>query len=80
LPKSVQPFSPQPNDRVKRRTADDIGLVRESDEWWDTLLIRGVDIADQVLVDWTVLPGPPVVRWERVSQLEPAPAEPAEKP
>jgi hypothetical protein len=57
--------------RLKGESPDrPIGHVRETDDWWDTLLLRGVDIADQVLVDWTVTPGAPLVRWERVSQLE----------
>lgn len=69
--------------RMKDSPDQEPGVVRESDDWWDTLLLRGVDISDQVLVDWTVTPGAPMVRWERTSRLErvltptPAPAEDA---
>jgi hypothetical protein len=64
-------FLPVPGMAVRMKGAPQTtGQVIEHDEWWDTLLLRGVDIADQVLVDWTVPPGPPVVRWERVNQLE----------
>lgn len=45
------------------------GTVVESDEWWDTLLLRGIDISDQLLIEWTVA-GLPMRRWERVNQLE----------
>lgn len=73
LPKTVQPFRPHPGETVQRD--GNVGTVVESDEWWDTLLLRGVDIADQVLVDWTA-PGTPekaarTVHWERVNHLEP---------
>jgi hypothetical protein len=69
LPKTVQPFRPQPGDQVVLRTdPETVGTVRESDEWWDTLLLRGVDIADQALVEWAWTRS-----WERVSQLDPAP-------
>lgn len=64
--------------RLKGQPDMDPGRVRESDAWWDTLLLRGVDISDQVLVDWTVTPGAPLVRWERTSQLEQVVTTPAE--
>lgn len=63
--------------RLKGKPDQEPGRVRDSDDWWDTLLLRGVDIADQVLVDWTITPGAPVVRWERTSQLEQVVSPPA---
>lgn len=65
---------PRPGMTVRLKSSpDQTGVVRESDDWWDSLLLRGVDISDQVLVDWTVPPGAPVVRWERASLLEQVP-------
>jgi len=49
------------------------GVVVESDDWWDTLLLRGVDISDQTLVEWQSEPVT-VRAWERTSQLEQPPA------
>jgi hypothetical protein len=61
--------------RLKDGTEDQTGTVVESDEWWDTLLLRGVDISDQTLVEWTIV-GLPFRRWERTGQLEIVQPEP----
>lgn len=54
---------------VRLRTSPEVGVVAPTDDWWDSLLIRGVDISEQVLVEWR-RNGLPVRTWERVSQLE----------
>jgi hypothetical protein len=59
--------------RLKNYPDEMPGTVVESDDWWDTLLIRGVDISEQTLVEWQ-RSGQPVRRWERTSQLEQVPA------
>jgi hypothetical protein len=73
-PPLVKPprFDPQPQTRVRLKdNPDDVpGTVIVSDDWLDSLLLRGVDIADQTLVEWR-RNGHPIYRWERTSQLEP---------
>jgi len=73
-PPLVKPprFDPQPKTRVRLKdNPNDVpGTVIVSDDWLDTMLLRGVDIADQTLVAWT-FNGTTTYRWERTSQLEP---------
>ena len=65
---------PSPGMAVRlKANHEQVGTVFESDEWWDTLLLRGVDISDQTLVEWQSDPIP-VRTWERISQLEQVPA------
>jgi hypothetical protein len=82
LPKTVQPYHPRTGERVLLTDTDMVGLVIDSDEWWDTLLLRGVDIADQVLVDWGPAPetSTPIIRWEPVNRLKPVPSDPSATP
>lgn len=67
-------FTPSPGMSVRCSDRPEIGLVVESDDWWDTLLIRGVDISDQVLVEWR-RDGQPIRRWERSSLLVQVPVD-----
>jgi hypothetical protein len=72
-PKAPPGLLPTPGMAVRLKDhPQHTGVVREHDDWWDLLLLRGVDIADQVLVDWGTPTGTSVsvVRWERISQLE----------
>lgn len=46
----------------------EVGIVRESDSYMDTLQIRGLSAGAQVLVEWPN-GGYPIQRWERLSQL-----------
>jgi hypothetical protein len=67
------PFSPQPGSLVKLRTSPETGVVVSSDEWFDSLRIRGVAAQEQVLVEWQI-DGRATRLWERTSHLEDAPA------
>jgi hypothetical protein len=63
----------EPGTPVKLKNGAEIGIVSVSDDWFDTLRIRGVSATAQVLVEWRIN-GRPTRIWERVSTLEQAPA------
>ena len=66
-----------PGTAVRLSGFDQIGAVAASDDWWDSLQLRGVSADQQVLVEWS---GDIVVRtWERTAHLEIVQAEPAKK-
>lgn len=48
----------------------EVGRVVESDEYLDTLQLRGVPISAQVLIEWSRSEGNPVRTWELVSALK----------
>jgi hypothetical protein len=70
---------PEPGTIVRLRSGSDPGVVVTSDEFMDTLRLRGVSPMDQVLVEW-VINGQPTRIWERVTFLENAPSMPATNP
>jgi hypothetical protein len=61
---------PAPNTRVRDESTQTLGTVQPSDDWWDTLQLRGVSPSGQVLVEWDSTGGTPVRNWIRVSDLE----------
>lgn len=69
----------EPGSVVRLRTGSDPGVVVTSDDWYDTLRLRGVSTAEQVLVEWQVN-GQPTRSWERVTFLEIVPPAPATNP
>lgn len=49
----------------------EVGIVVQSDEWWDTFQLRGVPASAQVLVEWP-RGGNPVKHWIVNSDLREA--------
>jgi hypothetical protein len=70
---------PEPGALVRLKSGSETGIVVSSDDWYDTLRLRGVDRSSQVLVEW-LINGQPTRTWERVTFLEPAPSMPATNP
>jgi hypothetical protein len=54
---------------VVRRGSEDTGVVVETDDWYDTLRIRGKALSTQVLVEWERGENP-VRLWELLSDLD----------
>lgn len=59
---------PATGSQVRRAGSDEIGIVVRSDDWFDTLTIRGVPENAQVLVEWP-RGGKPVRIWEEIADL-----------
>jgi hypothetical protein len=57
----------------------EVGAVVQSDDYMDTLQLRGIPISGQVLVEWPN-GGRPVQRWVQVSRLERVVEKPKEAP
>lgn len=59
---------PAPGAQVHLEGQQEVGRVVESDDYLDTLQLRGVPISGQVLVSWDREKGE-LRTWERVSTL-----------
>lgn len=59
---------PTPGTQVRFGGLDEIGTVVPSDDYYDTLQLRGAPISAQVLVEWPRDSGP-LRTWELVSNL-----------
>lgn len=78
-PKTNPLFTPEPGMTVQLKgAAQHTGTVCETDAWWDSWLLRGVDISAQTLVEWNV-PNGPVKRWIRTVELEQVLSPPADE-
>lgn len=78
-PKTNPLFTPEPGMTVQLKGAPQhTGTVAKPDAWWDLLLLRGVDISAQTLVEWpSSISGQPVKSWVRNSDLEQVLSPPA---
>lgn len=65
---------PVPGTTVRLRTGPETGTVVDSDDFMDTLRLRGISASNQVLVEWQI-DGRATRIWERITHLEPVLSE-----